>query len=296
MATGDKLGAVMQSDIGSTASGGVAHQAVEPSLAPEFSASGTYAAGDFVMRDGVLHVCSTPHTTAAWDASHFTAVNAATYLKMVAAANAVADAGVAPGGFGWASPYTIVINASSSSETYAQFGAKVDSAITNLPANSATIAMVMFPPNVGNTASYAIILKYATNNNVVVYGLPSHYHPSDSRIIFVKYNGNWQPWEWINPPLLDGIEYRTTERHVGGPVYAMRKAAKASNGVLPIVLPANTDVIIDLYGSCVDRVPFRTLSEFDHAEFIVSTGTLNLYFTGYDDRWIYPIIKYTKSS
>ena len=29
----------------------------------------------------------------------------------------------------------------------------------------------------------------------------------------------WQPWEWINPPMKEGVEYRTTERYLGKPVY-----------------------------------------------------------------------------
>lgn len=29
----------------------------------------------------------------------------------------------------------------------------------------------------------------------------------------------WQPWEWVNPPMIPGVEYRTTERWNGKPVY-----------------------------------------------------------------------------
>lgn len=36
-----------------------------------------------------------------------------------------------------------------------------------------------------------------------------------------KSKGTWQPWEYVNPPMLDGVEYRTTERFRGKPVYAM---------------------------------------------------------------------------
>ena len=32
-------------------------------------------------------------------------------------------------------------------------------------------------------------------------------------------NGVWEPWEWRNPPLSFGVEYRTTERYNGKPVY-----------------------------------------------------------------------------
>lgn len=36
-----------------------------------------------------------------------------------------------------------------------------------------------------------------------------------------KIKGTWQPWEWVNPPMLLGEEYRTTEMYKGKPVYAL---------------------------------------------------------------------------
>lgn len=35
-----------------------------------------------------------------------------------------------------------------------------------------------------------------------------------------KIDSVWGPWEWMSPPLQLGIEYRTTERYQGKPVYA----------------------------------------------------------------------------
>lgn len=35
----------------------------------------------------------------------------------------------------------------------------------------------------------------------------------------VNYNRTWSPLEWYNPPMALGVEYRTTERHNGKPVY-----------------------------------------------------------------------------
>lgn len=32
-------------------------------------------------------------------------------------------------------------------------------------------------------------------------------------------NGTWGPWEWVNPPMEPGVEYRTTERFYSNPVY-----------------------------------------------------------------------------
>lgn len=37
-----------------------------------------------------------------------------------------------------------------------------------------------------------------------------------------KTGGVWQPWEYENPPMQPGVEYRTTERHDGNPVYVKR--------------------------------------------------------------------------
>lgn len=34
-----------------------------------------------------------------------------------------------------------------------------------------------------------------------------------------KFESTWGPWEYINPPMSLGVEYRTTERYLGKPVY-----------------------------------------------------------------------------
>lgn len=45
----------------------------------------------------------------------------------------------------------------------------------------------------------------------------------------IKWDGVWQPWEWVNPPMALGVEYRTTERWNGKPIYTMM----ANIGALP---------------------------------------------------------------
>lgn len=67
MAQGDILGVVMQSDIGSGASGGIAAQA---QISGVFSATATYAVGDYVVYNSLLYRCTTPHS-GAWNAAHF---------------------------------------------------------------------------------------------------------------------------------------------------------------------------------------------------------------------------------
>lgn len=57
-----------------------------------------------------------------------------------------------------------------------------------------------------------------------------------------KINGAWQSWEWINPPMRAGVEYRTTERCGGSAVYAKRVsynlgAIDASNTSIDTSIP-----------------------------------------------------------
>ena len=40
-------------------------------------------------------------------------------------------------------------------------------------------------------------------------------------------DGEWQPWEYENPPMRSGVEYRTTERYLGKVVYAKVITGKA---------------------------------------------------------------------
>lgn len=44
-------------------------------------------------------------------------------------------------------------------------------------------------------------------------------YQTGSLLLKTKFGGTWQALEWINPPLSYGVEYRTTERHIGKPVY-----------------------------------------------------------------------------
>ena len=49
------------------------------------------------------------------------------------------------------------------------------------------------------------------------------------RLVYIDTATQNNPWEWVNPPMELGVEYRTTERYLGEPVYV-----KVVNcGVLP---------------------------------------------------------------
>ena len=65
-------------------------------------------------------------------------------------------------------------------------------------------------------------------------------------------SGGWQPWEWLNPPMILGVEYRTTERYQEYPVYYQRisygNTLPASGFTQRVVstLPIATTNILDI--------------------------------------------------
>ena len=54
-------------------------------------------------------------------------------------------------------------------------------------------------------------------------------------------NSSWLPWEWVNPPMKVGVEYRTTERYLGKPVYVQTKEISAL-AIGSSSSPARTDI------------------------------------------------------
>lgn len=59
------------------------------------------------------------------------------------------------------------------------------------------------------------------------------YEMGQATVVQRRYLDNlgWQPWEYLNPPMVLGVEYRTTERFNGHPVYSKL----FNSGALPAV-------------------------------------------------------------
>ena len=54
----------------------------------------------------------------------------------------------------------------------------------------------------------------------------------------------WGEWEYVNPPMMAGVEYRTTERYGGHPVYAQRVIVKSiPTGTLITLVPESTSLV-----------------------------------------------------
>lgn len=71
-----------------------------------------------------------------------------------------------------------------------------------------------------------------------------------------KLSGVWQPWEWVNPPMQLGVEYRTTERYLGKPVYCelvnFGALPNATQKTVKHNIP-NVSSVISVYGSAQDQ-------------------------------------------
>lgn len=129
------------------------------------------------------------------------------------------------------------------------------------------------------------------------------YTPSRGGIlVFQKHktSDGWQEWEYVNPPMKLGTEYRTTERWQGKAVYTMlvdigllpNASSKYASGVLPAGIYVTS--IIGSAFSGYNSVPIQSNGIYVSAQgewgtLYISTTSDYSAFTGY------VTVKYTKN-
>lgn len=109
----------------------------------------------------------------------------------------------------------------------------------------------------------------------------------------------WQPWEWENPPMAIGVEYRTTERWDGKPVYTKCVNCGALANKMSVI-PHNITMKNPI--SCVVFVDgqFTAPSNYQEESKLVAYATyanVFIYSNGVGDavgKTVYAILKYTK--
>lgn len=108
----------------------------------------------------------------------------------------------APGGYGLGTTGTYCANANNANKS-GWYG--VDTNTTNIPSGAAG---AMFAKTL-STKNGTDIYQTVTSGVTVI----QRYYSS--------WAAAWQPWEYVNPPMQPGVEYCTTERYNGKPVYTM---------------------------------------------------------------------------
>ena len=145
------------------------------------------------------------------------------------------------------------ISATSADEEYATFCAKVDAVLAEMPTNSFRF-MTVYPPQVYGKVSVPLCIVYNDGNYSGVYNIGSP-DPDMTQWRMYKYDGIWKPFEWVNPPLTLDVEYRTTERYLGKPVYAktlkVPKSAITGNVVHYEHSISNFGALVELHCSYV---------------------------------------------
>lgn len=126
------------------------------------------------------------------------------------------SSGKAPAGFGYGDKMTYY------DVQDGTFEATLESILSGMVGYSAK--QIQFYDSVDLIANKFIgtLWKYTDNYAVLIAVSYSGY-----KAIKRKQGGTWQPWEWENPPMLSGVEYRTTERSNGSVVY--RKMVEYTN-------------------------------------------------------------------
>ena len=109
--------------------------------------------------------------------------------------------------------------------------------------------------------------------------------------------GEWTPWEWVNPPLALGVEYRTTERYLGKPVYTtivnFGAISAGTNTIAHNLVSVEQMVgceLIDVSGYVAGQPSTLFATANKSSVYIEATGSQ------YVGRKIYVRLRYTKST
>lgn len=158
---------------------------------------------------------------------------------------AAALANKAPAGFGFGDAIQEIATASAE-ESYETYCAKVDAVLDAMPDKTAKLVRA-YPPAVYGNEGTTISLLYKSDAN---YAVLSNIGSADAglcgwRMFKLRYPSSsspavWMPFEWEHPPMKIGVEYRTSERYNGKPVFVMA----VDGGVFPNSSSKTIDVQI----------------------------------------------------
>lgn len=185
--------------------------------------------------------------------------DAAQTLTDAQKAQARGNIGAAPGGFGYGEVLNFSIFDDSDGSKFEQF---VDSFIDGTDKVIRITELADYPANIYSGNGGFADIRIANNGNAIVnwHGPANVLASSSSEIYHAQKkrltDGTWHPWEYTNPALALGVEYRTTERYLGKPVYCklvnFGALPNATQKVVKHNIP-NVSSVISVYGSAQDQ-------------------------------------------
>ena len=218
------------------------------------------------------------------------------------------DVGASPEGYGLGYNYGGSvpggdINNATKNGWYSLAGTELNAPTVDDGVQSVTGAMLF----VQSSRSDRSKVQWMTIGNAGFFGytLRRYYNPTSTE---------WSSWEWLNPPMQLGVEYRTTERFNGKPVYAklVDCGAPTVNGVKTVTFDSTgtIDKIVDcrgesygslnswflpslLYGASynIDDSVYQLTARATSGNGNIYIYSNNSYSSGND---IYALVKYTK--
>ena len=243
---------------------------------------------------------------------NFVRYDAAQTLTAAQQTQARGNINAAPGGFGYGENrrFTKWDDTDGS-----QFEAFVDQMVDGTSKVVRLTGVADYPANVvsGNggfadiqiTSDGVVLVLFHGPVNVLEGSIDGVYHASKKRLL----NGTWLPWEYDNPPLALGVEYRTTERYLGKPVYVkMIDCGNLPNAGLKTVSigVSGLEKVIDISGCVVDAsngdfysIPATNFDASVHNVGLYATGPQSIAISTQSDRSsdsAYVKVKYTKTT
>lgn len=215
--------------------------------AAAYDAGTTYQQGDFCTQGGLLYRANQAIAQPeAWTAGHWTAISITDVIRGLTAA----DVGAAPEGFGLGTKCTNVesLDTINVNGWYAFIG---DIA----PDNAGWwVAFYTMSGSMGNLLAF--------KNGFIAQKK--------------KYYDTWGDWEWLNPPMQIGVEYRTTERFNGKPVYAqlVNCGALEARTMKTVMLKIPVDWVV----SCTGMQGPNTNRHRQASPFYYNNGSAELVF------------------
>lgn len=164
-------------------------------------------------------------------------------------------------------------------------GASAAGPITSTDVLDATVANGWYSCQLGSANLAGVIVNYGsvfvrnvtTTNEVIQELMPSF---TNIRLRRTRNSSlTWNPWECENPPMEDGVEYRTTERHNGTPVYVKTfDIGAASTKDIALSVPGVLR-LIRMETRVSEMIPLPYMNTVAHASAYSAANTIHVLLT-----------------